>query len=301
MWFKNLLLYRLDARHSLDADSLEAQLSRDALQPCGSLQMESRGWVCPRGNERHLHALERQWLIAFGINQKLLPASVINQVTRERADAIADKQGYPAGRKQVREIRERVITELMPKALTRRRVLRAWLDPVNHWLVVDTASEKKAEDLLDTLRRTVPGLTAKRLDTTQSPSVAMTRWLAAGRAPAGFGIDQDLELRSASEGRATVRYVNHPLEGREVRDHISSGKAATRLGVTWKERISLVLTEHLQLKRLAFLDLLREDTQGKAEDADEQFDIDFALMTGELSRLLMDLVKALGGEKARET
>lgn len=299
MWFKNLLLYRLDGKHGLNAEALEEKLSHDALQPCGSLQMESRGWVCPHGDEGYVHALERQWLIAFGVNQKLLPASVINQVTKERADALAAKQGHPAGRKQVREIKERVITELLPRALTRRRVLRAWLDPVNHWLVVDTASEKKAEELLEMLRKTVSGLTVKRLDTAQSSSATMTKWLAAGKAPPGFGIDQDLELRSASEGRATVRYVNHPLEGREIRDHISSGKAATRLGITWKERISFTLTEQLQLKRVAFLDLLREETQGKGEDADEQFDIDFALMTGELAGLLADLVKVLGGEKAR--
>jgi recombination associated protein RdgC len=300
MWFKNLLVYRLDAKHGLTADALEENLSRDALQPCGSLQMESRGWVPPRGNERYVHALERQWLIAFGVNQRLLPASVINQETKERAAVQADKQGHPAGRKQIREIRERVITELMPKALTRRRVLRAWIDPVNRWLVVDTAAEKKAEELLDSLRKAAGGITTKRLDTAQSPSAVMTKWLAAGKAPAPFSIDQDLELRAASEGRATVRYVNHPLDGREIRDHISAGKAATRLGITWKERVSFALTELGQVKRVTFLDVLKEETQTKAEDAEEQFDIDFALMTGEFTFLLADLTKTLGGEKVRE-
>jgi len=300
MWFKNLLIYRLDSKHGLTADVLEEKLSRDALQPCGSFQMESRGWVPPRGNEGYVHALERQWLIAFGVNQRLLPASVINQETKERAGALAEKQGHPAGRKQIREIKERVIAELMPKALTRRRVLRAWIDPVNRWLVVDTAAEKKAEELLDTLRKAAGGITIKRLDTAQSPAVAMTQWLSGGKAPAPFGIDQDLELRAASEGRATVRYVNHPLDGREIRDHISSGKAATRLGITWKERVSFALTELLQVKRVAFLEILKEDAQGKAGDADEQFDADFALMTGELSRMIADLAKALGGEKARD-
>ncbi len=300
MWFKNLLLFRLDPKHGLTLDALEEKLSRDALQPCGSFQMESRGWVHPHGNERYVHALERHWLIAFGVNQRLLPSSIINQETKERAEAMADKQGHPVGRKQLREIKERVIEELMPKALTRRRVLRAWIDPVNHWLVIDTAAEKKADELLDTLRKAAGNITIKRLDTAVSPSSAMTKWLSASKAPAPFGIDQDLELRAASEGRATVRYVNHPLDGREIRDHISSGKAATRLGITWKERVSFALTELLQVKRVTFLEVLKDETQGQAEDADEQFDIDFALMTGELSGLITDLVKALGGEKKRE-
>ncbi|MGB9195277.1 MAG: recombination-associated protein RdgC, partial [Azonexus sp.] len=61
-----------------------------------------------------------------------------------------------------------------------------------------------------------------------------------------------------------------------------------------------ILTEKLEIKRLAFLDLLKEAAEKSAEHADEQFDADFALMTGELSRFLPQLVSALGGEVAEE-
>jgi recombination associated protein RdgC len=56
------------------------------------------------------------------------------------------------------------------------------------------------------------------------------------------------------------------------------------------------MTEHLQIKRLSFLEILRQDSGAEAEDKDEQFEIEFALMTGELALLFADLVKALGGE-----
>ena len=52
----------------------------------------------------------------------------------------------------------------------------------------------------------------------------------------------------------------------------------------------------MQLKRLAFLDILKEESE-RGETADEQFDLDFALMSGELAKLLGALVEALGGEK----
>lgn len=300
MWFRNLLVYRLHADSKLTLDSLDDKLAADSLQPCGGYQMETRGWVPPRSGGRHVHALERQWLIALGVNQKLLPGSVVNQTVKERAEELAAKQDHPVGRKQMRDIRERTLKELMPRALTRRSTLRAWIDPVNHWLVVDTAAEKKAEELLETLRKADAGVATKRLDTQQSPSAAMTQWLAGGDAPKGFTIDRDLELRAADEARATIRYVNHPLEGREIRDHIAAGKVATRLGLTWKDRISFVLTAEFQLKRIVFLDVLRQETDDRAEDADEQFDVDFALMTGEFSGLLADLARVLGGEKKRE-
>ena len=62
-----------------------------------------------------------------------------------------------------------------------------------------------------------------------------------------------------------------------------------------------MLTEQLHVKRLSFLEILkRESSDEEIEDEDERFEIDFALMTGELSRLLADLAKALGGDKSAE-
>jgi len=297
MWFKNLLIYRLTSVIRLKADAVEAKLKENALQPCGSFEMESRGWVAPRAEDHFLHSLERQWLITFGVNQKLLPGSVITQTAKERAGKLAQKQEHPVGRKQMREIRERVLEELMPKALSRRRTLGAWIDPVNGWLVVDTAADKKADELLESLISAEIEFEIKRLECQQSPAAQMNLWLSSGKIPAPFTIDQDLELKASGDSRATVRYVNHPLEGKEIRDHIAGGKTATRLGMTWKNRISFVLTDQLQIKRVAFLDILKGETESQAEDAEEQFDIDFALMTGELAALLADLTKALGGEK----
>ena len=244
-----------------------------------------------------LHSLQRQWLIIFGVNQKLLPGSIVTQVAKERAEKLAEKQEHPVGRKQMRDIRERVLEELMPKALSRRRTMGTWIDPVNHWLVIDTAADKKADELLESLLGADIELEPKRLECQQSPSAQMTLWLSSGKVPAPFTIDQDLELKASGDSRATVRYVNHPLEGKEIRDHIAGGKTATRLGMTWKNRLSFVLTDQLQIKRVAFLDILKDETQDQAEDAEEQFDIDFALMTGELAAMLADLVEALGGEK----
>ncbi len=122
----------------------------------------------------------------------------------------------------------------------------------------------------------------------------MTGWVASGEAPAGFTLDQDLELRSTE--KATVRYVNHTLDGEEIRQHIATGKIVTRLAMTWNDRISFVLNDLLQIKRLAFLDILKEQADGQGENEDERFDIDFTLMSGEVAQLLGDLLAALGGE-----
>ncbi len=68
----------------------------------------------------------------------------------------------------------------------------------------------------------------------------------------------------------------------------------TRLGLTWNSRISFVLTSTLQLKRVEFVGM--DETSDHAQDVDpqEEFDVEFALMSGELAKLLGDLLNALG-------
>jgi len=297
MWFKNLQVYRLPAGWDISAETLEDQLARKRFVPCGSQDQETRGWVSPTGDEFLLHRVGGQWLIALGLEQKLLPSSVVKQEAEERAEDIAARQGYKLGRKQMKDLREQVMQELLPRAFTRRRKVFAWIDPVGGWLGIDAPSQARAEDVLEALRQSLDTLPLGLLRTERSPTGAMADWLAGGEAPAGFTIDQDCELRSVSEDKAAVRYVRHPLEGDEVRAHLAAGKLPTRLALTFDDRVSFVLSEKLEIKRIDFLDVVREklDEQG-ADDARALFDGGFALMTGELGRLLPALIDALGGE-----
>ncbi len=297
MRFKNLLVYRLGSKWKVEPRILETILAGRALQPCNSFEMESHGWVPPKDGEPFLYTLNRHWLMTLGVEQKLLPASIIRQVAVERATELAKKQGHSIGRKQMREIKERVLDELMPRALARRLTTAAWVDPDNRWFVVDSAADAKGERVLETLRKSGNEFPAKRLDTQLSPGAAMTGWLAGGEISADFTIDQDLELRAGDANKATVRYVRHGLAGKDIQAHIAAGKVATRLGMTWKDKISFVLTETLQIKRIAFLNLLRQETDQNADNKEDQFDLDFALMTGELSQMLADLTRLLGGDK----
>jgi recombination associated protein RdgC len=243
-----------------------------------------------------LVSVNRQWLIALGIEQKLLPGSVIRQYTQSRLDELEVKQGFKPGRAQARDMREQVTAELMPRALVTRRLVYAWIDPINRWLVIDAASPAKAELVLEHLKLTLDDLPFKLLRTRSAPGTAMTGWLAGNEAPAGFSIDRDCELRAAGEEKATVRYVRHTLDGKEIGGHIAAGKAVTRLALTWHDRISFVLTEQLQVKRLAFLDVLKEAAEKQADGGDDLFEANFVLMSGELAPLLADLVSALDGE-----
>lgn len=297
MWFKNLQLYRLPAPWPVDRDTLETRLAAKPFVRCGSQDMSSRGWVSPNGTDMLIMAVGGQWLLALRNEQRLLPASVVNQVAADRAEELEAQQGYRPGRKQMKELKEAVTQELMPRAFTRRRTTYLWIDPQAGWLVIDASSAAKADEVIEQLHDTLDELPLKLLDTERSPSAAMADWLAAGDAPANFTIDQDCELRAVTDEKAAVRYVRHPLEGQEIPAHLAAGKVPTRLALTFDDRLSFVLTERLEIKRLAFLDLIQEQAEKASAEGDPQMEADFALMSAELARFIPHLIDALGGER----
>lgn len=297
MWFKNLKVFRLPPTWSTSVDALEEALAKYAFQPGGSQEMQSLGWVPPREGGGLVHAVNGQLLLSLRAEKKLLPTTVINQVARAKAQDIEEQQGYKPGRKQMKEIKEQVTDELMPKAFTIYRDTRVWIDTRQHWLVIDAAAAAKSDEVLGMLAKAVDPFPVLQLHVETSPASAMTEWLISDEPPAGFSVDQDTELRSTSESRAAVRYVRQSIEIDDVRKHVQAGKQCTRLALTWADRVSFVLTEGLDVKRITPLDVLKENQDSSAQNEAEQFDSDMALMTGELTKLIESLVEALGGEK----
>lgn len=297
--FRNLQIYRLPAPWPLELATLADALEKKHFVPCGSQDRDSLGWASPICYETLVHSVGGQWLIALCQESRLLPASVVKQVADDRAADIEAEQGYKPGRKQMKALREAVAQELLPRAFTRRSKLFAWIDPVNGWLAVDAPSAGRAEPLIETLRDSLGSLPLALVRTQKSPGAAMADWLAAGEANGAFTIDQDCELHAMTGEKSAVRYMRHTLDSDEVRAHLGAGKLPTRLALTFEDRVSFVLTEKLEIKRLQFLDVVKEEAaQSGNEDARAIFDASFALMTGELRRLLPELIAAMGGEVA---
>ncbi|MFZ6774710.1 recombination-associated protein RdgC [Undibacterium sp. SXout7W] len=295
MWFKNLQVFRLTQPWAITADELHAQLAKIQFSQVASNEIQSQGWASPRENDMLVHTVNQQFLLALATEKKLLPSSVINQVAKARAQEMEEQQGFAPGRKAMKELKERVTDELLPRAFGVRRNTFIWIDPVNRWLVIDASSPSRADEVVKLLLKCCDKLPLEGLRMKSSPQACMTSWLAGNEAPKGFTIDQDTELKSSTEDKATVRYVRYSLDDADTQKHISAGKQCTKLALTWADKISFVLTDTLVIKRIKPLDILDEEkNQGTNEE--ERFDADFMLMTAELAKMLDDIVFALGGE-----
>lgn len=294
--FKNLTIFRVISGCSLGLQALEAALAAMPFVPCTASQNKALGWVPPRGHAHGVLAesVNGQWMLRFMVETRQVPASLIQRRTEEACKQIEATSGRNPGKKERRDLKEEIKAALMPQAFPRQLATWVWLDPTNHRLVLDTSSMAVADDILTALVKLLYGFVPEPLCTATSPTVAMATWLAEQDAPAGFALGKECELKSADESQAKVRYSNHPLMTEEVQAHLAQGKQPTCLALQWDGRVNFVLTDGLQLKKVAFEDSVLEQARAHGQHADN-FDGNVLMATAELGPLIGDLVMSLGG------
>ncbi|MFY7863847.1 recombination-associated protein RdgC [Roseateles sp.] len=294
--FKNLMVYRVGPDWKSTVEQIEDQLAKTVFVECGATQQQSMGWAPPRGIE-HAPLIEDvggHWLLKLVIEQRVLPGSVVKRKTEELAARIEAETGRKPGKKQTKDLKEQATLELLPMAFTKQSAIRVWIAPAQHLLMIDAGSASRAEEVVTLLIKELPGLNLHLIQTAEAPATCMAAWLMDGVPPEGFSIDRECELKSADEMKSVVRYARHALDIEEVRQHLTGGKAPTRLAMTWRDRVSFMLTDTLQIKKISFLDLVFEGRD--SPEKDEAFDADAALATGELCKLIPELIDGLGGE-----
>jgi len=304
--FKNLVVYRLSALGGepwgATLTEVEDGLAKARFMPCGTTQPMSAGWVSPRhgdggegGMAPLVESIGGQWLMRLMVEQKVLPSAVVKRRVEELAKKSEQATGRKPGKRHAKELKEEAVLALLPQAFTKQASVNVWMDTKAQLLVIDASSAKRAEEAATMLIQSLDGLALRLVQTTLSPAAAMTAWLAGDEPPSAFSVDRECELKSADEMKSVVRYARHPLDTDEVRAHVmAGGKQPTRLALTWKGRVSFVLTDTLQIKKLSVDDGLFD----AGSRADEGFDADAAIATGELCQLIPDLVAALDGELA---
>ena len=201
---KNAIIYRISANLP-DLPALEEGLQKAAFQPCRPSQEKSEGWVPPRG-EAHgtlVESVGGQWMLRFHTEIKLLPTSVVQKRVQEKCDAIEREAGRKPGKKEQRDLKEEARLDLLPQAFTKESRTWVWIDPQARTLVVDTSSQAQADAAVTSLVECLPpGFALALLNTQTSPQAAMAQWLLEQKAPEGFYIDQECELKASGDSGA---------------------------------------------------------------------------------------------------
>ena len=302
LWFKNMMVYRLNRDIPLSEDEMEKQLDAFTFSPCGSQDMSKTGWVPPMGNRSDAltHENNGQIVICARKEEKMLPSPVVKQALEAKIDKLEAEQSRKLKKTEKDSLKDEVLHSLLPRAFSRFSQTYMWIDTVNNLIMVDCASAKKAEDMLALLRKSLGSLPVVPL-TLESPiELTLTEWVRSGDLPAGFALMDEAELKAILEDGGVIRCKKQDLVCDEIANHIEAGKLVTKLALDWQERIQFVLSDDGSVKRLKFSDTLRDQNDDiDREDFAQRFDADFILMTSELAALTSNLVEALGGESQR--
>lgn len=290
--FKNLLIYKI-TNTIPSIVSIEKSLDAERFVPLGKSQEKSIGWIEPRG-EAHaplIDSINGQYMMRLKVETKGVPGSVINKKAKERAAEIERQSGRKPGKKEMKEIKEDVKMSLLPLAFSKESTHWVWIDPKAGLLMIDASGQSKADEVITMLVKSIAGVQYGLINTNKSPQSAMANWLLTQEAPHNFSVDRECELKAHDESKSAVKFSKHALDRDDVRKHIQEGKLPTRLAMTWNSRVSFSLTESLQLKKIAFLDVVFES----ADDDQDGFDAAVAISTGELCKAIPDLFEALDG------
>jgi recombination associated protein RdgC len=292
-WFKNLFLYRIPS-FPFGAEAVAAACERRRHTPCGSFQPTSFGFTHTR-DERYLWTVEGEHMLTFRMSKKVLPGKVVKEEVERLAVALEKEQGFRPGKKMRKELKERAIEDLMPRAFEVSRDIRVWLSPKRGLLVVDTGSRTVAEEVMKALVRglAVP-FTIVPAKYIIDAAAAMTSWIAAAEPPDGFAVDSDQTvIASGMDSGANIKYSHIPLPLADVQAQIEAGRRVITLALTYEDRASFILTGSGAIKRIEPVGVVK--LKGKEAQNPDAQDADMLLMTGTLGELIAAVSECLNG------
>jgi recombination associated protein RdgC len=300
MWFKNLQVYRLPSSFEISPEDLTEHLKPDQFTPCGSQELSRAGWVPPLGDnaEMLLHSSNGYWMFCSRRQDRLLPASVIKEVHDERVQDKEQAEDRKLSGKERRDLKEEIQFELLPRAFVKSSRQFGYISAKDRMLVIDSRSATNAEAFVSQIRESVGSFPAIPLTSSSSPIDVMTSWLVGGQLPSGFELGEECEIRDNADIKSIIRFKNQNLRSDELISMLNNGMHVSKLALIWQERVECIIDENLGISRLRFSDVvLTKSDEVEAETVEEQFDVDFSIMTLELSTFMASLLNAFGGEK----
>ena len=301
MWFRNLLVYRLTQDLPFVADELQAALAAKPARPCASQELTTYGFVAPFGKGADaplVHVSQDFILIAARKEDRILPGSVVRDALKEKVEEIEAEQMRKVYKKERDQLKDEIIQAFLPRAFIRRSTTFAAIAPKQGLILVNSASPKRAEDLLSTLREAIGSLPVRPLTVKMAPTAVLTEWVKTQQAAEHFTALDECELRDPQEDGGIIRCKRQDLTSDEIQLHLSTGKQVTQLSLAWQDKLSFVLDEKMIVKRLKFEELLQD--QAEEDGGDEalgQLDASFTLMMLTFGEFLPALFEALGGEE----
>lgn len=291
MWFKQATFYQLSQPLQMSQQQLSEALMPLTFTPCLPSLHSSHGWIAVMETDAGplVYGNKKYWMICLQFEDKILPASVVQQILREKINEIEKKEARKIRAKEKKSLKDEIIQTLLPKAFSKKSVVHAYIDLDHRRVMINSTTPAKIEHFVSFLKRVIAPIDMKTMDV-KKPMHVMTQWLKNGDAPDGFTIGQSCTLQDPQQQRRVIRCQHQDLLASSVQLFLKDGCEIAQLALSWKDQLQFVLSGDFSLKNIqcqeAVLALAKSDY---TETPEQRFDADFAIMTEILSRLADDL------------
>jgi len=277
-----------------DQDELIEALS--TLHPAGepqALELSRSGWSPLWRNGEQAYKVTPQIIaISMLTHERLLPAAVVRKALAEKVEQIEADEGRPVGRKEKTRLKDEIIIDLTPKAFITAKRTDAYIDYQRQLLVVDSSSQKRAEDLASLLRETLGSLKCRPLvgDLGYDLASRMRRWIQ-GDETSPFQVDDEATFVQPVERGATVKVKGLELAGNHELEELVANDTVEKLRLTLADQISFTLTMDARLNRIVGTDALYEQAaEVNCDDAMARFTADLILMADAIGKVLEKVI-----------
>jgi len=290
MWFKNLHIYQIPGSFKLSAEELAEKLEPGRFKSCGRMIDKTLGWVSPihRNKEYLIHAAGGCILFCMRKEQKVIPPSAIKEAVEEKVLAMQGELGRKIYRKEKQNIKDDIVSMMLPNAFARSSHIMAYFDFQNYLLVINAASATQVDEFYELLVESIGSFGALPFTGAENPSLILNQWIKQNP-PENWMLNGEYLLKDLNDDRV-ARFKDYDARNPFVSDLLEDGYTTQRLGIRFKEQLSAVIQDDLQIKSLKFNDeLLKDNEELKDEDGLIKFDADFALMTASLAEFIGEL------------
>lgn len=297
MWFNNALIYRCE---DIDVNELEQALSEQSLKPCPSHSRSNYGWL-EGVTGSFAHCAQGFHFITLGKNEKILPASVINQYLSEKISDIELAQDRKVKGREKAQMKEDLEFELLPKAFCITKKLHALYDQSTQRLIVNTSSANQANHLLALLRKTINGIRIEPVSIDTELSLTFTHWVTNPNSlPVHLSLAPNCQLHSPKDENIKLNCKGYELPADEILQLIDQGLVVNELNLLWHERLQFSLNNQFIIKRIKCIDYLLDEVHeiNKTEDPIEQFDANLCLLGNELKQMINDIIELTQGSNS---
>lgn len=291
MFFKKAIAFEFTGPGYSTVD-WEEKLSAAAFQPCSTFQSQSQGFVPPAGHlKTYVHEVMGSILIAFKIEERLLPEKIVRERLAEKVAEFEEKTLRSPGRIERQNMKEALVHEMLPQAFTHSKTIHALLNFPYFYV---NGSAKETDTLLTALRKALETLPVRCVDLNQSVSAVMTLW-AQGQQPLPDGlVIMDKAKIKSYEGSKTLTVSNSDELCADIEPHLCDMQVAA-LSLDLNDGVRFTLNDEMHLNSLKFIGD-GVDEAAKHEDQAARFDAEVVIMSGLFDQIMLMFSKAFGFE-----